>query len=81
MVLGGNILQWSLAVLASSPRQAARLHCPPESLRIQRAFQLIGQQGDVDVQAKYHVLLGADGGACLGKAYPRPPPRLDQRSP
>ena len=32
-------------------------------------------------RAKYHVPLGADGGAWLGEAYPRPPPRLDQRSP
>ena len=31
--------------------QAARLHCPSESLRVQRAFQLIGQQGNVNVQA------------------------------
>ncbi len=41
-----------------------------ELLRVQRAFQLIGQQGDVDVQAKYHIPLGADGGAWLGPAYP-----------
>ena len=30
----------------------------------------IGQHGHVDVQAKYHVPLGADGGARLGPAYP-----------
>ena len=45
---------------------------PSELLRVQRAFQLIGQQGDVDVQAKYHIPLGADGGAWLGEAYRRP---------
>ena len=45
-------------------------YCSSESIRVQRAFQLIGQQDDVDVQAKYHVMLGADGGAWLGPAYP-----------
>ncbi len=48
----------------------ARLHCPSESLRVQRAFQLMGQHGDVDDQAKYHAPLGADGSAWLGPAYP-----------
>ncbi len=51
-------------------KQAACLHCPAESLRVQRELQLIGQHGDVDVQAKYHVPLGTDGGAWLGPAYP-----------
>ena len=41
-----------------------------QNLRAQRAFQLIGQHGDVNVQAKYHAPLGADGGAWLGPAYP-----------
>ncbi len=43
---------------------------PSESLRVQRTFQLIGQHGDVDVEAKYHVSLGTAGGAWLGPAYP-----------
>ncbi len=32
-------------------------------------------------QLKTDVPLGAGGGAWLGEAYPRPPPRLDRRSP
>jgi hypothetical protein len=54
----------SLLEFRAVPAKKKRLHCPPESLRIQRAF---GQQGDVDVQAKYHAPLGADGGAWLGE--------------
>ena len=39
-----------------------------------RALQLLSHQRDVDVQAQYHIALGADGGAWLGQAYSRPPP-------
>ncbi len=35
-----------------------------------RTYAYNDHHGDVDVQAKYHSPLGADGGAWLGPAYP-----------
>ena len=54
--------------------QAARLHCPAESLYVRGALQLLNPQRDVDLQAEYHIPLGVDGGAWLGQADPRSSP-------
>ncbi len=71
-VLQGNCLllrSCSSGYQASQRRGFYRLKIS-EGLRAKRAFKLVGQHGDVNFQAKYHVLLGADGGAWLGPAYP-----------
>ena len=78
-----NTSHWLLAAMASSPGTLSRCATtlPVRKPTRTTSTSTIGQHGNVDVQATYHVPLGADGGAWLGPAYPCSPPRPDQRSP
>ena len=54
----------------ASPASRRRHRPPPPKAAEDQSCVFYRSTGDVDVQAKYHVPLGADGGTWLGPAYP-----------